>query len=162
MMASTSGCYGDQLQHLRDRVACLAAGTVDGIVAAPSRRQLLVDRRLQIVGQLEQHEVAVAGDRIGGHDAPAAGGRQHDGVRTLRQRLRGERGGRLERLLDVGGACDAGGPARAVEDLVVGGQRAGVARRGMRAALGRPALDQHERLARRRPRRGGPSVPGRR
>ena len=35
-----------------------------------------------------------------------------------------------------------------VEHLVVGGQRAGVARRGAGPALGRPALDEHERLAR--------------
>ena len=65
-----------------------------------------------------------------------------------RQRLGGERGRRLERLLDRRGPGDPGGPALAVEDLVVGGQRAGVAGRGARPALGGAALDQHERLAR--------------
>ena len=64
--------------------------------------------------------------------------------------LGGERRRGLERLLDGRGARDAGGPALAVEHLVVGGERPGVARRGASAALGGAALDQHERLARRR------------
>ena len=50
--------------------------------------------------------------------------------------------------VDRGGPGDAGGAALAVEDLVVGGQRAGVARRGLGAAFGRAALHEHERLAR--------------
>ena len=64
-----------------------------------------------------------------------------------RQRLGGERGGRLERLLDRGGPGDAGLAAHAVEHLVVGGERAGVRRRRPLAARGGPALQQHERLA---------------
>ena len=63
------------------------------------------------------------------------------------QRLGGEGGGGLERLLDRGGPGDAGLAARAVEHPVVGGQRAGVAGRGPLAAGGGAALHQHERLA---------------
>ena len=57
---ATSGWRGDQLQHLGDRVAGLAAGQVDGVVAAPPGRQLGVDLRPQVVGQRQQLEVAVA------------------------------------------------------------------------------------------------------
>ena len=66
-----------------------------------------------------------------------------------RQRLGGERRRGLERLLDGGGPGDAGLAAHAVEHLVVGGQRAGVAGRGPGPALGDAALDDDERLARR-------------
>ena len=63
-----------------------------------------------------------------------------------RQRLRGERGGGLERFDHIDGAGDPGRSALAVEDLVVRGERAGVARRGGGATLGRSAFHQHERL----------------
>ena len=83
----------------------------------------------QIVRQLEQVQVAVASHRVGSDDAPAARrGEDHD-VRPSRQRLRGERGGRLERFLDRRRACDAVGAAGSVEDLVVGRQCTGVAGR---------------------------------
>ena len=84
---------------------------------------------------------------VGSDDAPATGRRQHDDVGPGRRRLGGERGGRLEGLFDRRRPGDADRPARPVEHLVVGGQRAGVARRRAGAALGRAALDQHQRLA---------------
>ena len=45
------GMLRDELEHFGDRVARLAAGEVDRIVAAPARRQLLVDGITKIVGQ---------------------------------------------------------------------------------------------------------------
>ena len=149
------GVGGDQLHHGGDRVPGLPAGAVDRVVAAPPRRQLGVDRRPQVVRQREQPQVAVAGDGVRGDDAPAAGGRQHDDVRAGGCRLGGERRRGLERLLHRGGSGDPGRPALAVEHGVVGGERAGVAGRGAGAALGRPTLQQDERLARRPPMPGG-------
>ena len=161
-MACTSGWAASSAHHVGDRVAGLAAGAVDGVVAAPARRQQPVDGVAEVVGQHEQLEVGVAGDGVGRDDTPAAGGGQHDDVRARRWRLGGERGRRLERLLDRRRPRDAGGPAGAVEHLVVGRQRAGVARRGAGAALGGPALQQHERLAGGGARRGARAAPGRR
>ena len=46
----------------------------------------------------------------------------------------------------VAARVDAGLAAHAVEDPVVGGERAGVGRRGALAAGGAPALHEHERL----------------
>ena len=65
-----------------------------------------------------------------------------------RRRLGGERGRGLERLLHRRRPGDPGGPARAVEHRVVGGERAGVAGRGPRAAGGGAALHEHQRLGR--------------
>ena len=58
--ACTSGCAAIDLMHLGDRVAGLAAGAVDGVVAAPARRQLGVDRGPEVGGQRQQPQVAVA------------------------------------------------------------------------------------------------------
>ena len=102
--------------------------------------------------------MAVAGDGVRGDDAPAAGRRQHDDVGAGRQGLGGEGRGGLEGLLDRGGPGGAGLPADAVEEPVVAGQRAGVARRGPLPALGGAALDEHDRLlGRRRGQRAGGS-----
>ena len=131
---------GDELHDGGDRVAGLAAGQVDGVVARPARWEVLVDLREQVLRQRHQLEVAVAGDRVRGHHPPTAGGgHDHDPV-ARRQRLGRERRGGLERLFDVGGAGDARLTAGPVEGGVVGGQRAGVARRGARTARGGAAL----------------------
>ena len=61
----------------------------------------------------------------------------------------GEAGRDLERLLDGGGAAQAGLTAHAVEDLVVGGERAGVRGCGALSAGGHPALQHDDRLLRR-------------
>ena len=50
------GMARDELQHLGNRVARLAAREVDRVVAAPARRELLVDRGAQIVGQRRELE----------------------------------------------------------------------------------------------------------
>ena len=156
------GMLGDQRHHFGNGVADLATGAVHRVVAAPTGRQLVVDRRLQVGRQVHQHDVGVAGDRVGGDHAPAAGGGEHDRVRTARQRLGGECRRRLVGLGDRRGAGDAGGSALAVEDLVVRGQRSGVAGGSLRTTLGGATLDQHERLAGRCAGQTGPSGHGRR
>ena len=99
-----------------------------------------------------QRGEAAACDRVGGDDAPAAGGRHDHGTfGPFGQRLRGERRRRLERLLDRRGARDAGLAAHAVEDRSSVASAPVWTGRGPLAAGGRAALHEHERLARRRP-----------
>ena len=64
-----------------------------------------------------------------------------------RQRLGGKGGGRVERLLHGDGAGDTCLPAGTVEHLVVGGERTRVTGSRLGTAFGRPALDDHQRLA---------------
>src|SRR5262249_42450579 len=56
------GMVRDEVEDDRDRVARLAAGEVDRIVAAPAGWQVLVDRGEQVAGQRRQLERAVARD----------------------------------------------------------------------------------------------------
>ena len=106
-MASTSGCSAS---------SCSTAGIVSRVSPPAQSTGLLRLHRggrwasiaaEQVVGQLEQLQVAVARDRVGGDHTPPAGGREHDHTRTFRQRLGGERGGGLERLLDARRPRDA-------------------------------------------------------
>ena len=122
--------FGHESEHGRNRVTRLTTGAVNRVAAAPSRRQQLVDRSREVGRQLDQLEVGIAGDRVGRHDAPSARRRDHGHPRAARRGLGGERRRRLERLLDRCRPGDAGGPALAVEHLVVGRERPGVARRG--------------------------------
>ena len=138
----------DHLHHFRNCVTRLASGAVDRVATAPSRRQFRVDLRLQVVGQRQQLQPTVTGKGVACDDSPPAGGREHDGVRALRQRLRGERRRRVERFLHRGRAGDAGLTAHTVEHLVVGGERAGVAGGGTRTTLAGATLDDDEWLAR--------------
>ena len=115
----------------------------------------------QVGGQVDQLEVAIAGDGVGGDDAPATRRRHHDhrgrvaraGWRTSPRPRTPPRRCR---------AGDPGGAALAVEHLVVGGQRSGVAGRGTRAAGGGATLEEYERLVAAPRRRAGRTARGRR
>ena len=48
------GMAGDELEHLGDGVAGLGAREVDRVVAAPPRREDLVDRGAQVVGERQE------------------------------------------------------------------------------------------------------------
>ena len=147
-MASTVGVLGDQPHHDRDRVARLAAGAVDRVVAAPTRRQLGVDR-------------GAAGRRAARPTARSRSLVMASAVTTphppavVSTTTLGPLGSGC--VANVAAASNASStdrrpgdpvrPAGAVEHLVVGGQRAGVAGGGARAACGGAALQQHQRLA---------------
>ncbi len=85
---------------------------------------------------------------------------EHDHPPPARQRLRGERRRPLEGGFDVGARTAPSCSADAIEDAVVGGERA-VRERGALAFARDAALHQHERLARGEPahrRREAPPV----
>ena len=147
MTASTSGCptMSSITSGIVSRVSPPARST--GLLRLQRGGSLRVDRGPQVVGQRRRARGCVRAMRVGGDHAPAAGGGEHDDAVPLGQRLGGERGGRLERLLDGGRPRDAGLAAHAVEDPVVAGQRAGVRGGGPLPACGRAALHEHERLA---------------
>ena len=132
----SSGWPRDELEHLGDRVARLAAREVDRVVAAPARRELLVDRGAQVVGQRRRargRRRATIASAVTTPQPPAVV--THRGARPGGQRLRRERRRRFERLLDRRRARDAGLAAHAVEDPVVGRERS---RCGSPRRAGRP------------------------
>ncbi len=99
----------------------------------------------EVVGQREQRELG-ARERVGGEHAPSPGGGEHRDVGTARERLGGEGGSRVERLLDGRREVHPGLPAHAGEDAFVARERAGVRRRRAPAAVGRSAVHEDERL----------------
>ena len=107
-------------EDLGDGVAGLAAGHVDGVGAAPAGRQLRVDGVAQVVGKGNEVERRAA-DGVGGHATPSADGGHHHDVGAGGQRLGGEGGRGLERLLHSG-AARAGLAHGTVEDAVLGGR----------------------------------------
>ena len=139
------GMGGGRVDQVGDGVASLAAGHVDGIVAAPSRREHAVDGVAQVPWQGQQGEVGVPGHGIGGDDTPAAGSGQHQDPVAGGQRLGGDGGGGFDGLLVGGGPHLAGRAGHPVEHPVVAGQRTGV--RGCRPlpTRGGPALDDDDR-----------------
>ena len=139
----------DELEHDRDRVAGLAAGEVDRVVPAPTGREVLVDRREQVVGQ--RARAARSPSRA---IASAVTTPQPPAVVTTA--VRGPAGSGC--VANVAAASKASSivVARVMpawrhmpgEHALVGGERAGVARRGALAAGGRAALHEHDRLRR--------------
>ncbi len=125
------GMFGHELQDLRDGVAGFAAGHVDRIVLAPARRQLLVDRRHEVIGQGGGIETGV-GHGVDCCDPPTADRRDDNDTIAVGERLRSERRRRLECLFDIPRADEPGLAAHAVEHGVVacegtgmGGRRTG-------------------------------------
>ena len=78
------GMARHDLEDGGDGVLRLAAGHVDGIVAAPAGREVSVQLCFQVVGQREQRQPAGAADGVGRDHAPTAGGRHDAHVRALR------------------------------------------------------------------------------
>ena len=137
------GVRHDGLHHGGDGVLGLAAGEVDRVVPAPAGRQQLVEGVAEVVGQREQLERG-ARQRVGGDHAPSADGGDDRDLGPRRGRLGGEGGGDVEGLLHGGGAHGPGLAAHAVEDLVVGGERTGVAGRGAGPDRRGSALEHHD------------------
>lgn len=109
------GVRSDQLEYFGNRVARFASRTVDRIPSTPARRQFLVDRRLEVVGQRHENECAVTRQRVGRDHTPTAGRGENDNVRSGRQRLRREGSRRFESLFDRCGPGDASGATEAVD-----------------------------------------------
>ena len=138
----------DQVQYLGNRVAGLAARQIDRVVAAPARRDHRVDACPDLLGQRDQIEPH-RGAGVGGEHTPAPRGGEHDHATAGGQRLRRQGGCPLVGLLDGRRAQHAELAAHAVEDPVVAGERARVARRRPLALGGDAALHEHQWLARR-------------
>src|SRR5207344_2138883 len=99
-----------------------------------------------VVGEPEQLETG-ARHGVSRHDSPPARGREHGDARAPREWLGRERRCRLESLFERDWTGRTGLMAHAVEDPLVGRQRARMRGRGPLTSGGYAALEEDERFA---------------
>ena len=137
----------NEIEHLRNRVPGLATGEVDRITAAPSRRHSLINRRLDLFGQLDQFESNVR-TRIRREHAPPADRRKDHHATSVRQRLRRQSRAPFEGFLNRRRTQYPDLSTHSVEDAVVTCQSARMTRGSALSFRARPAFHEHQRLSR--------------